>query len=216
MQIKSHNASYDHLPKNPNGRVLDPPRTLRDCSAGPKTILPSMNRESGSPDPGCRWRERVLGRFDSALRDAEDLMLSLPYAEIREKTYNLARVLDHMASSGLERATNRQLSGSQTFTKPRRNREGGSRSRASALPSTIPLVSRALPRHQHESLLISDALFVTLTPISVHVLIAASHTCYESLVAIIMNYTQSLGHETEMQARRALTAALAAMDRISV
>jgi hypothetical protein len=47
-------------------------------------------------------------------------------------------------------------------------------------------------------------------------LIVSSNTCYESLVAIIMSYNRSRGHGTEMQARRALTAALAAMDKFAV
>jgi hypothetical protein len=42
-----------------------------------------------------------------------------------------------------------------------------------------------------------------------------SYTCYESLVAIIVSYNQSLGHASEMQARRALTATLATMDKIA-
>lgn len=44
-------------------------------------------------------------------------------------------------------------------------------------------------------------------------LTAARYACYESLITIIVSYNQSLGHETEMQARRALTASLAEMDK---
>jgi hypothetical protein len=45
-------------------------------------------------------------------------------------------------------------------------------------------------------------------------LIDPRYACYESLVAILVSYNQSLGHETEMQARRALTAALAEIDKL--
>jgi hypothetical protein len=48
----------------------------------------------------------------------------------------------------------------------------------------------------------------------ISLLTAARFTCYESLVTIIVSYNQSLGHETEMHARRSLTAALAEMDKL--
>ncbi len=61
----------------------------------------------------------------------------------------------------------------------------------------------------------TKAMYVTLASNSVDMLTATSYTCYESIVAIIVTYSQPLGHDTEMQARRALTAALAAMDNVA-
>ena len=59
----------------------------------------------------------------------------------------------------------------------------------------------------------SDLRSVLLESILHDMLTTARYACYESLVAIIVSYNQSLGHETEMQARRALTAALAELDK---
>ena len=44
---------------------------------------------------------------------------------------------------------------------------------------------------------------------------AARYACYESVIAIIVSYNQCLGHETEMVARRSLTAILAEMDKMT-
>jgi hypothetical protein len=46
----------------------------------------------------CSWRERIVGLFDPALRDAEDMMISLPYADIRKKAERLATDLDRLVT----------------------------------------------------------------------------------------------------------------------
>jgi len=57
-------------------------------------------------------------------------------------------------------------------------------------------------------------MYVTLAAslVEENMLTIPSYTCYESLVAVVVSYNQSLGYDTEMRARRALTAALAAME----
>lgn len=204
---------------NSNCRIPDILRAQHECLAGKKPTLPNPNRTLRTPNPVCSWRDRVLELFDPALQDAEDLMLSLPYADIREKTHSFATTLDWVALSDLEGAANRHMSDSRISTKTKGNRntppvtcaaiEGRKRAMASG--------GSSVARQHYDSPTMTKAMYVTLAslPIDVDMLTTPSYRCYESLVAVIVSYNQSLGYETEMQARRALTAALAAMDNIS-
>jgi hypothetical protein len=180
-----------------NGRVADLLRAQQESPAGKKPSFSSTNKTSKSPNLACSWRERIQELFDDPLRDAEDLMLSLPYAVIREKTYHFATMLDRLASSDLDGATTRHIPASRISPKTKSNRTG----------STVN-------RQHYDSLVLRKAMCVALAAslIEVNMLTMPSYTCYESLVAVVVSYRQSLGYETEMRARRALTAALAAME----
>ena len=114
------NASIQAL-KNTSSKELDTPRTLHGCSAARLPTSAKPTKIIRKPDPGCSWREEILGLFDPALQDAEDMMLSLPYTDIREKTNTLATMLDERAASRPLAAINRTSSGSPTSTKAWRN-----------------------------------------------------------------------------------------------
>jgi hypothetical protein len=218
MQIQSNSGTQDVSSpsyrltgnvcpyKSPDSRIPDPSRTHYEALPGPKLILPNTSRAFTSAHPAGSWLERVLGLFDPALRDAEDMMLSLPYTAIREKTITLALVLDELSSSSMESPANRQFSGFGPYSK----------ALASVAYSAKCLASRSLPAQEPDLSVITKAMCVIIAPVTVEMLIASSNTCYESLVAIITSYNRSRGHGTEMQARRALTATLAVMDKFVV
>ena len=225
MQIQSLTTMHNRSPpsnslsveldtcNNVTSRLQDRACTQpRSCLPQKPTLL-STKRSSKTPSPACSWRERVLELFEPALRDAEDLMLSLPYTDIREKTYNFATILDGVPLSGSERVTTRHLSSYSTSCKARSKcttsattyvLQGG---RSTALPPG----GAPIPRQRYSLPSMTKAMYVTLASNCVDMLTATSYTCYESVVAIVVSYNQTLGHDTEMQARRALTAALAAM-----
>lgn len=202
-----------------NSRTADQSRTVHDfqpernrCWRDPKAI-PTIASSA------CSWREIVLALFDTVLRDAEDMMLSLPYDDIREKTGSLARHLDQVAlvEVEVEAPATRHRSGSRTSPSSKgvcSANEGGKRATPSGLSFTYSLASHALPKQSYELTVMTNAMCVASALSSVQSLRHARYVCYESLVAILVSYKQSLGHATEMQARRALTAALAAMDKI--
>ncbi|ERF68719.1 hypothetical protein EPUS_07137 [Endocarpon pusillum Z07020] len=213
MQIQSLTTTHTRSPpsyslnveldtgNNVTSRLLDRACTQpRSCRRQKPTLL-STKRSSKTPGPACSWRERVLELFDPALRDAEDLMLSLPYTDIREKTYNFATILDGVPLSGSESVAARHLSGNSASCKARSNCTTSATTylsqgdRSTALPHGGALI----PRQRYNLPSMTKAIY----------------TCYESVVAIVASYNQILGHDTEMQARRALTAALAAMDNIA-
>lgn len=80
---RSTGDSYAH--EHPNSRMADHSRTVHDfppernrCCWDPKAIPTIANS-------ACSWREIVLALFDTVLRDAEDMMLSLPYDDIRRR-----------------------------------------------------------------------------------------------------------------------------------
>jgi hypothetical protein len=127
-----------------NGRVADILRAQPD-SPVKKVNLSSVNKPPRSPSSACSWRERVQELFDAPLRDAEDTMLSLPYAVIREKTYHFASMLDRLSSSDLDATANRQLSGSRASTKAKSNR-----------------TSSAVTRQHYDSLMLRKAMCVAL------------------------------------------------------
>jgi hypothetical protein len=57
---------------------------------------------SVSSGAGCStWRNAFLGLIESALRDAEDTFISLPYAQIRQELYRLVPALDSVAQPRL-------------------------------------------------------------------------------------------------------------------
>jgi hypothetical protein len=56
-------------------------------------------RRSGHQGSVMSWQQRVQQIFDPVIRDAEDMLLSLPYAAIREKTNCLATMLDDLESN---------------------------------------------------------------------------------------------------------------------
>ena len=49
----------------------------------------------------CSWRNAFLGLVESTLRDAEDMFISLQYAQIRQELYRLAPVLDSVIHARL-------------------------------------------------------------------------------------------------------------------
>jgi hypothetical protein len=156
------NRAYE----NPNPEVSNLPRTLQECLAGQKLDVLRTNGVLESPNPACSWRQRLRRLFDSALRDAEDMMLSLPYADIREKTDRLATVLDGASSPGSDRA------GLRPSTKAKRSRpalpvnhltpEGGKQARTSEIHSNYCFASSALPVHTRHSSKIMNAMYVPL------------------------------------------------------
>jgi hypothetical protein len=168
MQIQSPQVIHDNLSatfkfngdldaeKISISQTLDSSAPKRQRSARKKSTSSNMNRISASVNPTCSWRERVLELFDPALQDAEDMMLSLPYAAIREKTHTIATILDDVASEQLCPTANRHLSSSWASTGPDPNRTKLSvactaseiRGKASFLgrSSTISLASLASPR----------------------------------------------------------------------
>jgi hypothetical protein len=147
------------------------PRTLHDCSAAQMPIPPKSTTSIANANSTGSWREKVLGLFDPALRDAEDMMLSLPYGDIREKTNTLATVLDERASSEPATAANRPSSGSRPSTKARRNgarrsmtragSESSNRGLASGVSSASRLAGRALHSQNCDSTVITKTLYVT-------------------------------------------------------
>lgn len=57
---------------------------------------------SVSPGSACStWRKAFLGLIESPLRDAEDMFISLPYAQIRQQLYRLMPALDSVTEPRL-------------------------------------------------------------------------------------------------------------------
>ena len=172
MQIHPPNAAYNctspayrssgHLEayKDSKSRLSDPSRLVHEFSNAQKPTLSNTNRALTSPYPACSWRERVLQLFDPALQDAEDMMLSLPYTDIREKTQNFARVMDGVASSGLEGAASRQSLGSRSSPKPKGNRTALSVTRAAVEGRDSAQVSGDTSTHRqhYDSSMMAKAL----------------------------------------------------------
>lgn len=132
-----------------SSRSSELPQTLEVSQAGSKSTFPNTKRSSTTSTLAGSWRERVRGLFEPALREAEDMMLSLPYADIRQKTSHLAKVLDDFASSGVERAEDKDLSGSRTAFKANlRDTQSCLMVLASAGSSTNCSASPAFPRHR--------------------------------------------------------------------
>lgn len=183
MQIRSHTSSHNcpcpnsrfngdiYTYKSTNSRVLRLSGTLAEDPATPKAILPIIQRTQTINNPANSWSDRVQGLFDPALRDAEDMMLSLPYADIRQKIYHLAKALDEQATSGSEGTLNRHLPGSRTSTKAKRTRtassityaaaEGGNGTQTSRGPSTHYLATRTLPGQDYDASMLTKAMCVT-------------------------------------------------------
>jgi hypothetical protein len=143
--------------KSPDSRIPAPSRTHYEALPGPKSILPNTSRGLTSAHPAGSWLERVLGLFDPALRDAEDMMLSLPYTAIREKTITLALVLDELSSSSMGSAANRQFSGSGPYSKA---------------PGSVAyvakcLASRSLSAQDPDLVVITKAMCVIIAPATV-------------------------------------------------
>lgn len=229
MQIQSPTTTHNRSPPSYSlkveldtanyvtSRLLDRACTQpRSCRRQKPTLL-STKRSSRNPGPVCSWRERVLELFDPALRDAEDLMLSLPYTDIREKTYIFATILDGVPLSGSESVAARHLSSYSTSCKARSNCTASATTYMSQgdHSTALPPAGAPIPRQRYNLPSMTKAMYVALASNSVDMLTATSYTCYESVVAIVASYNQTLGHDTEMQARRALTAALAAMDNMA-
>lgn len=120
MQIPSYNGSNDWLSsrqksngdgrahKNPNGSISDSSRTPQRPLGVQRPVPLRTVRAPPTSHSADSWREKVMGLFDPALQDAEDLMLSLPYTAIRMRTDQLANALDEMGSLGLDESSNRQ------------------------------------------------------------------------------------------------------------
>lgn len=210
--------------KNSNPQPSDSSKLIRKFRQSEEPVEPDMIRAMVRQDSACPWRQRVLEMFDPTLRDAEDMLLSLPYTAIREKTDKLATVLDEMGLSTSSGSSSKSLPQLGTSNKerdrpaPPMNR-GDSESIDRALGRRFwsakgvgvkPSSERQCQRHMIEKAM----CVMPLTRAPVEALIVSRYTCYESLNAIIANYDQCRGHETEIQARRALTAALGAMDKI--
>lgn len=153
---------------SPTGRSSDPPQTLEESSARPYPKFTNINRAPTTSTPACTWLERVRWLFDPALRDAEDMMLSLPYADIREKTGHSARVLDEAMSTGMGRAETRNLSGFKTSPKSKVSHtalpvasppsQSGIRSLPCGGSLTNGLASNAFPRQHHDQSKIMTAM----------------------------------------------------------
>ena len=166
----------------------------------PLSRRPTAGIESQSQS--FSWQQRVVQLFDPALRDAEDMMLSLPYADIREKADSFAASMD--AARCQDRVLQEQ---SQIVT--------------SVWPDT-PVSSACISAQGNVSnqlhynpLKLIDLMYVGIL-FHRMILMTTSYTCYNALTTIIVNYTQSMDHATEMQARRCLTAALAEMDELII
>jgi hypothetical protein len=156
--------------KNLGHWASDPSRPPHEGLAGHRVVLQNANKALSRPNQVCSWQEKILGLFDPALRDAEDLMLSLPYADIREKTDILATVLDQAHYEEVVGAATRNLPGARPSTKPSRGRRklsvtvSGSEATDGALtpasPSVNRLASRGLPAQRCDSSRMTKAMYV--------------------------------------------------------
>lgn len=63
-------------------------------------VLVKMNGEPRDPS----WKEAFQTRVETSIQEAEDLMLSLPYTQIRQQVYRLAPALDIVRDTNLVRA----------------------------------------------------------------------------------------------------------------
>ena len=155
----------------PNLKEPEAPPAPHDCAAAQTDLPPKPTKMTATPSLTGSWREKVLVLFDPALRDAEDMMLSLPYDDIREKTTILATVLDDRASPELVAAANRPSSRSRASTKAGRNMahpsmariapESGNRGQAPGASSTTSRAGRALCGQNGDPTIIVKSLFVT-------------------------------------------------------
>ena len=159
----------DHACKKSSFQASDAPRESHGYWPTQTSISPKPMKAIAPLDPACSWREKVQGLFDPALRDAEDMMLSLPYTEIREKTNTLATVLDQRASSRPAGAVKTSLPKSRISSRTRRNgghlsmagaaSENGNRSAAES-SSSKHLAGRASLSQNSDSTVIAQTLCV--------------------------------------------------------
>jgi len=70
-------------------------------------VLVKMNNESVN----VPWKDAFRTMVETCLQEAEDLMLSLPYAQIRHQIYRLAPALESVKAANLVRA---ELGGSSS------------------------------------------------------------------------------------------------------
>lgn len=87
------------------------PRNLQDIDRKIGSLIQLIGQQksesfgclpSVSPGSGCStWRKAFLGLIESPLRDAEDMFISLPYAQIRQELYRLVPALDSVTEPRL-------------------------------------------------------------------------------------------------------------------
>jgi hypothetical protein len=171
------------------------------------------------------WRSAFRSLFEGVLRDAEDMFITLPYAQIRDELSRLSSALEEVTlprlvvvdfgcpSHVLLDEESKQLSGIVDFG----NALWGDLLMAEIFDRAAPAVldGAGLPLTRTSQEQIRLLLYVS----SCHcccfccfaLMVTPRYSCYRSVCQITIQYYRNRDEEMEWEARRRLTASLAAM-----
>ncbi|KAJ5808383.1 Aminoglycoside phosphotransferase [Penicillium riverlandense] len=172
-----------------------------------------------------RWRTAFRSLFEGVLRDAEDMFISLPYAQIRDELSRLSPALEEVTlprlvvvdfgrpSHVLLDEGSKQLSGIVDFG----NALWGDMLMAEIFDRRSSAVwegaGLSLSRTSQEQtrLLLYASLMLLLLLFCANVMVTPRYSCYRSVCQITIQYYRSRDEAMELEARRRLTASIAAM-----